>query len=70
MTFPYRSTRPRPLAADPWLQPYLAVIDRRRLRQARTEAKLTGGRLPLADFASGHEYFGLHFRDGRWIFRE
>ena len=70
MTFPYRSTRPRPLAADPWLQPYLAVIERRRLRQARTEAKLTGGRLPLADFASGHEYFGLHFRDGRWIFRE
>jgi 1,4-alpha-glucan branching enzyme len=24
----------------------------------------------LADFASGHEYFGLHFRDGRWVFRE
>jgi len=24
----------------------------------------------LADFASGHEYFGLHFRDGMWVFRE
>jgi 1,4-alpha-glucan branching enzyme len=26
--------------------------------------------MSLADFASGHEYFGLHFRDGGWVFRE
>ena len=24
----------------------------------------------LAEFASGHEYFGLHLRDGRWVLRE
>ncbi|SLM29506.1 1,4-alpha-glucan-branching enzyme [Desulfamplus magnetovallimortis] len=38
-----------------------------------TGKKLTGKNNwvdSLPDFASGHEYFGLHFRDGRWIFRE
>jgi 1,4-alpha-glucan branching enzyme len=34
------------------------------------EAQLTQGRMALPDFASGHEYFGLHFKDGQWIFRE
>jgi 1,4-alpha-glucan branching enzyme len=58
------------LAADPWLQPYLPVIERRRQRLAKVKARLTGDRQTLADFASGHEYFGLHFQDGRWIFRE
>lgn len=35
-----------------------------------TERRLTGGRLSLADFASGHEFFGLHRRGPRWVFRE
>lgn len=26
--------------------------------------------MPLADFAAGHEYFGLHFKKSQWIFRE
>ena len=26
--------------------------------------------MTLADFASGHEYFGLHFQDNEWVFRE
>ncbi len=26
--------------------------------------------MSLADFASGHEYFGLHFHKNEWIFRE
>ncbi len=26
--------------------------------------------MTLADFASGHEYFGLHFQDNQWVFRE
>jgi len=26
--------------------------------------------MSLADFASGHEYFGLHFRDNEWVLRE
>jgi len=35
-----------------------------------TESKLTSGGLDLTDFASGHEYFGLHFREGAWVLRE
>ena len=31
---------------------------------------MTGGRMTLNEFANAHEHFGLHFRDGRWIFRE
>ena len=26
--------------------------------------------MSLAEFASGHEYFGLHFQSGEWVFRE
>jgi len=26
--------------------------------------------MTLADFASGHEYFGLHHRNNQWVFRE
>ena len=61
---------PTSLAADAWLRPYLPVL-RRRAQQAEALAqRLTGGRQSLADFASGHEYFGLH-RDGAdWVFRE
>ena len=54
---------------DPLLGPYRKIIRRRLERTADTEQRLTG-RMSLADFASGHEYFGLHFRDGRWVFRE
>lgn len=35
-----------------------------------TEKWLTGGKTSLSEFAGGHEYFGLHFRDNQWIFRE
>ena len=34
------------------------------------EKRLTGGRMSLADFASGHEYFGLHRLGGEWVLRE
>ena len=26
--------------------------------------------MSLAEFAAGHEYFGLHFRENEWHFRE
>lgn len=33
--------------------------------------RLTGkGTSPLADIADNHHYFGLHFRDDEWVFRE
>lgn len=35
-----------------------------------TELRLTGGAISLADFASGHEYFGLHRTASGWVMRE
>jgi 1,4-alpha-glucan branching enzyme len=35
-----------------------------------TEHRLTRGKESLAEFACGHEYFGLHFQRGDWVFRE
>ena len=58
------------VAADPLLAPWRDVLERRMRRAADREAGLTGGRMPLADFASGHEYFGLHRRGGEWVLRE
>jgi 1,4-alpha-glucan branching enzyme len=58
------------LQSDAWLEPYREVIERRLLKIAETEQRLTGGKMSLADFAAGHEYFGLHFQNGQWIFRE
>jgi 1,4-alpha-glucan branching enzyme len=60
----------RLLQSDSWLEPYSEIIQRRLLKIAEAEQTLTRGKMSLADFASGHEYFGLHFRDHQWIFRE
>lgn len=61
----------RRLLDDPFLAPYRTALERRRQRALDKEAQLTGGgRMSLADFASGHEYFGCHRRGNRWIFRE
>jgi 1,4-alpha-glucan branching enzyme len=58
------------LGNDPYLQPYEAIIRRRLRRTRQTENRLTQGEMTLADFASGHEYFGLHFRQNQWVLRE
>ncbi|UCE54914.1 MAG: alpha amylase C-terminal domain-containing protein [Desulfobacterales bacterium] len=58
------------LEKDPYLAPYKDIIQRRLTKIVETEKRLTEGKMTLADFASGHEYFGLHFRDNQWIFRE
>lgn len=55
---------------DPYLQPYTENIVRRIALGNKTEQRLTGGKISLADFASGHEYFGLHFKGDEWILRE
>ncbi|MCF7854575.1 MAG: alpha amylase C-terminal domain-containing protein [Candidatus Pacebacteria bacterium] len=55
---------------DPYLEPYADSIRQRSQHAAQTAARLTGGKRSLADFASGHEYFGFHRRNGHWIFRE
>ena len=58
------------LVADPYLKPYGNIIRRRLRKAAETEIRLTTGKMTLADFASGHEYFGLHFQNDQWVFRE
>lgn len=56
--------------SDPLLKHYEPVIRRRIARVRTVEQQLTQGKTGLADFAAGHEYFGLHFRESQWVFRE
>jgi 1,4-alpha-glucan branching enzyme len=58
------------LQNDPYLKPYEAIIARRLVKIETTERRLTQGRITLQDFASGHEYFGLHYRNNHWVLRE
>jgi 1,4-alpha-glucan branching enzyme len=58
------------LLRDPLLRPFAPVLRNRHEKIKAMERHLTSGCMALADFASGHEYFGLH-RDGSdWVFRE
>jgi 1,4-alpha-glucan branching enzyme len=60
----------RLLKIDAYLQPYADVIGQRLERIEKTADRLTLGKMSLADFAAGHEYFGLHFQNNEWVFRE
>lgn len=62
--------RTQPLMADEYLKPFADRLSTRRQRVEELEARLTGGKLSLEDFSSGHEYFGLHSTSGGWVFRE
>ena len=57
------------LSDDPLLEPYRDEIRRRRDHVRFTEERLVGN-ASLDEFAAAHEYFGLHFLGGKWIFRE
>jgi 1,4-alpha-glucan branching enzyme len=67
---PIRKSLDHLLADDPYLKPHETVLYRRLANIYRTVHRLTADNQTLADFASGHEYFGLHFQDDRWILRE
>jgi len=58
------------LLRDPLLKPFAPVLRKRYEKIAAMERRLTGGSISLADFASGHEYFGLHRHGSEWVFRE
>ncbi len=60
----------KPLYGDMMLNAYRDELNRRSAMVLSTEQTLTGGTQSLADFASGHEYYGLHNLRDRWIFRE
>lgn len=58
------------LDSDAFLKPYAHVLHRRRRKVRDLSHRLTGGKISLGDFASGHEYFGLHRQNGEWVLRE
>ena len=62
--------RTRTPFGDPSLAPYAAQIAARAEAVRDREKTLCLGAGTLADFACAHEYYGLHLRGGRWIFRE
>ncbi len=66
----YCPSRPLPLSADPYLAPFAEALADRARRAGSLERRLTGGTRSLADFASGHEHFGLHRTAEGWVFRE
>ncbi|OGV61798.1 MAG: 1,4-alpha-glucan branching protein [Lentisphaerae bacterium RIFOXYC12_FULL_60_16] len=65
-----RVLRREPFGTDPYLDHFRTVIKQRRERVAAMEQRLTGGAMSLADFASGHTYFGLHRQGDGWVLRE
>ncbi len=61
------------LLDDPWLAPFADAIISRAQRAEDTIARLTGGARDakaLTQFASAHEYYGLHRDERGWTFRE
>ncbi len=55
---------------DPYLKPHEGFFTAIHQQVNEVEKRITGGNRSLRQFADGHEYFGLHFRDGKWVFRE
>jgi len=58
------------LSDDPYLQPYHHLLHQRREYALDVARRLTNGSMKLDDFASGHEFFGLHRLKNSWMFRE
>jgi 1,4-alpha-glucan branching enzyme len=79
---PSRSTLKNPSAAsvdarlaallktDPLLEPHAPVIARRMALVAAQQARIAGNDKSLAQFATGHQYFGLHRTQDKWVLRE
>ena len=55
--------------ADPWLEPFTGIIESRINKCLEKERHLAGSR-SLIQFAMGHFYYGLHFTENSWVFRE
>lgn len=55
---------------DPWLTPYTGAINHRNWLTYERSKLVTQGKISLAEFASGHEYFGLHKTPDAWVLRE
>ena len=57
------------LLDDPYLKPFEEAI-RGRSAHAYARAKELAGEQKLSDWASAHEYYGLHKTKKGWVFRE
>lgn len=56
---------------DSWLNPYeKAIVGRHQHAMDKEKELLQDGATSLAEFASGHLYFGIHKTDEGWTFRE
>jgi len=55
---------------DEYLKPFFEQIKWRIKKSEELAASLTENKTSLNDFASGHEYYGLHKKNNKWIFRE
>ncbi|MFA4944340.1 MAG: alpha amylase C-terminal domain-containing protein [Lentisphaeria bacterium] len=58
------------VARDPYLSLHEPVMRRRLAAIGDRERQLRGNLPSLAEFAAGHEYFGLHRTADGWVFRE
>ena len=63
-------TNLRKFSDDEALKPYWGCVEARAERIQRCEQRLTEGQRRLMEFASAHEYYGLHKVDGGWFLRE
>ncbi len=64
-----KSEIPKLVKDDKWLAPFSEIIINRIKEADIKEAELTGEK-SLADFATGHLYFGLHKTVEGWVIRE
>lgn len=55
--------------SDPWLEPYKGIIENR-INKYLIKEKHLAGENSLKQFAMGHYYYGLHFNNAGWVFRE
>ncbi len=59
------------LLDDDYLKPFESAVRGRAEHAFARARELTQGKSPLADWASAHEYYGLHRKPrGGWVFRE
>ena len=58
------------LLDDTYLKPFEAAIRGRADHAVARANELTGGKGTLADWASAHEFYGLHRTARGWVFRE
>ena len=64
------AVKSRITAIDSTLEPYQKDLDLRTQLFESKKKELLNGSGSLADFANGHNYFGIHPTDDGWVYRE